>query len=453
MSEINLRFHEALEVTARVTPESFQTFARYLDTVWVEEALQSTDTATVRRRRLPAQQVVWLVIGMALLRDRPLAEVVRQLDLVLPAADGTRSIAPSAIVQARARVGPDPLQWLFHRTGPEWGLPSAAAERWRGLALFGVDGTTLRVPDSAENRAHFGSQKGGPRGPTGYPQVRMATLMVLRSHLLVDASFGPYGLDERRYAAQLWSSVPDDSLVLLDRGFLQANVLVPLQQGGANRHWMTRAKTTTKWKTLKKLGPGDFLIELTVSRTARKKDPTLPATFVARAVRYQRKGYRPSCLLTSLIDPKRYPAEELRVLYHERWELELGYGEIKTDMLQRLETIRSKSPAAVEQELWGLLIAYNLIRLEMQRIADELGVSPLRISFIAALRYIVDEWTWTTFTTSPGAIPRHLDDMRDKIRRFVLPPRRPHRTFPRAVKIKMSNYARKRPSSTRRRAN
>jgi hypothetical protein len=77
----------------------------------------------------------------------------------------------------------------------------------------------------------------------------------------------------------------------------------------------------------------------------------------------------------------------------------------------------------------------------------------LRISFIAALRSIVDEWTWSTFTSSPGAIPRHLGDMRDKIRRFVLPERRPHRMFPRAVKIKMSNDARKHPSSTRRSAN
>ena len=119
-------------------------------------------------------------------------------------------------------------------------------------------------------------------------------------------------------------------------------------------------------------------------------------------------------------------------------------------MLQRLETIRSKSPQAVEQELWGLLIAYNLIRLEMERIADETGVSPVRVSFIAALRFIVDEWSWSTNTSSPGAIPRHLDDLRDKIRRFVLPPRRPERSYPRAVKIKMSNYARKRPSTVRR---
>jgi Insertion element 4 transposase N-terminal/Transposase DDE domain len=452
LSGIELRFEEALALTAKVGPESFANFARHLDPALIEEILLATGTATLRRRRLPAERVVWLVIGMALIRDRPIAEVVRQLDLALPAADGTHGVAPSAIVQARARVGSDPLHMLFLRTSPEWALRSAKADPWRGLSLFGVDGTTLRAPDSDENRAHFGSQKSGKRGETGYPQVRMVPLMALRSHLIVDASFGPYGVDERRYAERLWSSVPDDSLVLIDRGYLQANVLVPLNQGGSNRHWMTRAKSNSKWIKLKALGKGDDLIEMTVSGEARRKDPSLPKTFHARAIRYQRKGYRPSTLLTSLVDPKLYPAEELRVLYHERWEIELGFGEVKTEMLQRLETIRSKSPGAVEQELWGLLIAYNLVRLEMERIADEIGVSPLRISFIAALRYIVDEWGWSTITTSPGAIPKHLDDMRDKIRRFLLPPRRPERVYPRAVKIKMSNYARKRPSSTRKRA-
>jgi hypothetical protein len=449
LSDVEVRFHEALALTAAVSPESFANFARHLNSVWVEESLLSTETATLRRRRLPAERVVWLVIGMALMRDRSIAEVVRQLDLALPGANGERSVAPSAIVQARTRVGPDPVASLFHRTGPHWGIRSAEADRWHDLSLFAVDGTTLRVPDSPKNREHFGSQKGGKRGPTAYPQVRLVTLMAVRSHLLVDASFGPSGSAARRYASQLWASVPDNALVLIDRGYLQANILVPLQQSGTNRNWLTRAKSTSKWTVLKPIGPGDALVEIAVSREARRKDPTLPTTYQARAIRYQRKGYPPSTLLTSLIDATRYPAEELRVLYHERWELELGFGEIKTEMLQRLETIRSKSPQAVEQELWGLLVAYNLIRLEMERIADETGVSPLRVSFIASLRLIVDEWSWSANTSSPGAIPRHLDDLRDKIRRFVLPPRRPERSYPRAVKIKMSNYARKLPSTVR----
>jgi len=133
----------------------------------------------------------------------------------------------------------------------------------------------------------------------------------------------------------------------------------------------------------------------------------------------------------------------------------LGFGELTTDMLQRLEAIRSRSPDTVNQELWGLLLAYNLVRLEMERIADETGVPPTRISFVAALRLVINEWSWSTITTSPGAIPRHLTDLRDKIRVFVLPERRSDRVQPRAVKLKMSNYARKRPrkpSSSRRAA-
>ena len=449
VNQIDLRLSEALAHTAQVTPASFPTFTRYLDPDWIEQALLATGTATLRRRRLPADRVVWLVLGMALLRDRPIVEVVSHLDLALPAPAGTRTVAPSAVVKARARVGAAPLEWLYHRTAARWAMTSADADRWRGLSLWAVDGTTLRVPDSAENRAHFGGQAAGDRGASGYPSLRLVAVMAVRSHLLLTAGFGPYAIDERQYAQKMWHEIPDHSLVLLDRLYLQANVLCPLQAGGHDRHWLIRAKKTSTWKVLERLGRNDHLVELTVSRAARHKDPTLPASFVARAIRYQHKGFRPQTLFTSMIDAKRFPAGEIRALYHERWEIELGYGEIKTRMLERLETIRSKSPAAVAQEVWGLLTAYNLIRLEMERIADEIGVAPLRISFLAALRYIADEWGWAAITMSPGAIPRHLADMRDKIRRFLLPPRRPERRYPRAVKIKMSNYPRKRPERSR----
>jgi len=75
--------------------------------------------------------------------------------------------------------------------------------------------------------------------------------------------------------------------------------------------------------------------------------------------------------------------------------------QLKTDMLQRLEAIRSRSPDTVNQELWGLLLAYNLVRLEMERIADETGVAPTRISFVAALRLIINEWSWSTIRPAP----------------------------------------------------
>jgi hypothetical protein len=387
---------------------------------------------------------------MALMRDRPIVDVVRHLDLALPDRGTSRTVAPSAVAQARSRVGAEPLEWLFLRTAAHWAHKSADRHRWRGLALYGVDGSTLRVPDSDENREHVGSHSAGSnRGDSGYPLLRLAALMALRCHLLAATSFGPYGVDERTYAADLWTSVPDDALVLMDRNFLQASVLVPLMTGGTNRHWLTRAKSNTKWQVIKKLGPGDWLVELAVSREARRKEPSFPTTYQARVIRYQRRGYKPQTLITSLVDPVCYPATEIRVLYHERWEIELGYDELKTEMLKREETIRSKSPTAVEQELWGILLAYNLIRLEMERIADETGVEPIRVSFVAALRFVVDEWHWSTITASPGAIPRHLQDMRDKIRRFILPERRSDRVSPRAVKLKMSNYPRKRRTPTR----
>jgi hypothetical protein len=372
------------------------------------------------------------------------------LELALPGRQQTRTVAASTVPAARARLGAAPLEWLFMRTGSQWAHESAARQRWRELALYGVDGATLRVPDSDENRRHFGGQSAGAvRGNSGYPLMKLVALMALRSHLLVSANFGPYGVDERTYSTSLWSSVPDHSLTLVDRAYLAANVLIPLAANGTNRHWLTRAKSNTKWRVLQKLGTGDDLVEFDVSREARAQDPSLPRTFVARVIRYQRKGFQPETLVTSLIDADRYPADELRELYHERWELELGYDEVKTEILLREETIRSKSPEGVAQELFGILLAYNLVRLEAEQIAAELGVPPIQVSFVAVLRFVVEQWQWAAITRTPGAIPKRIRSMRDKIRRFVLPPRRPERSYPRAVKIKMSNYGRKRPSPRR----
>jgi len=437
-------FGEALAYLTTVTPSHFHGIRERLAPEWIEEALAATGTATIRRRRLPAEQVVWLVVGMALMRDKPLPEIVDRLELALPSRDG-RVMAASAVAQARARLGADPLEWLFVRSADAWGHGSAASHRWRGLAVYGVDASTLRVPDSEENRAHFGAQSGRRNSESGYPLVRMAVLMAVRSHVVAAASFGPYD-SENIYAADLWSSVPEAAVVLADRAFLDAKILLPLQRNG--RHWLTRATTRTRWRVIERLGPGDMIVERDVSDDARRKDPSLPKTWRMRAIRYQRRGFRPQTLLTSLLDAKAYPRDEVISLYHERWELELGYDELKTEMLAREEAIRSKTPAAVNQELWGLLLAYNLVRLEMERIADEARVEPVRVSFIAALRLVCDALDWFAITQTPAEIPNRLAAMRAKLKRFILPERR-LRSNPRAVKLKMSGYPRKRPPTDR----
>jgi hypothetical protein len=426
---------------------AFDRLIESIDPDWIEQALEATGTATLRKRRLPSEQVIWLVLGMALYRHRPIDELVSRLDLVLPAA-GSPSVARSAVAKARARLGDEPMKWLFAKCSEKWGHESARHYAWRNLAVYGVDGTTVRVPDSPANRAHFGGQSAGAqKGESGYPLARGVTLMALRSHLLAAAQFGPYTRSEQALARELWGSIPDDSLTVVDRGFFDSKILIPLARDGRNRHWLLRAKSTSSCRTLRRLGRGDELVEFNVTSGARAADPSLPTTFVARAIAYQRKGFSPQKLFTSLLDPKKYPAREIVALYHERWELELGYDEVKTDMLERQEALRSKTPAGVAQELWAIGLAYNLVRLEMQRVAQEAGVPPTRISFVMALRLIRDEWMWTSATNSPGAVPKHLRRLREELKRFILPERRP-RTYPRAVKIKMSGYARKRPGKT-----
>jgi hypothetical protein len=429
------------ETAAHPHPETLETFRRHLDPAWIEQALELTGTVTLRKRRLPAEQVVWLVLGMALMRDRPIQEVVRKLELALPNEADT-PVACSAIAQARQRVGEEPLRWLFEHTGSRWAHRSARQHAWRDLALYGVDGTCMRVADSEVNRAHFGGTE-GPRGDSGYPLVRIVTLMALRSHLLAAADIGPYREGEHALASALWDSIAPNSLTIMDRGFFSAAVLLGITRRGENRQWLLRIKSSTKMRVLKSYGPRDKLVELTVSKGARRKDPSLPKVFVARAISHRRPDSDgEQWLLTSLIDPAIYPASEIVDLYHERWELELGYDEIKTHMLEREESVRSRTVSGVMQELWGILLAFNLVRLEMTHIAEQARVSPSRISFLMALRWIRDEWLWCA-VASPGSVPAKLQRMREKVAQFVLPPRRSERRYPRVVKIKMSKFKRK----------
>ena len=233
--------------------------------------------------------------------------------------------------------------------------------------------------------------------------VRIAVLMVLRSHLLAAASFGRYGgTHELAYARPVCDAIAEDSVTVLDRGYLSAAFLLRIESG-RERHWLVRARTDLKMRRLKRFAPGDELVEMDVSREARRADPSLPRTWTARLLRYRRQGF---------------PGAQ--------------YDEIKTELLEREEAIRSKKPDGVRQELWGVLLAYNLVRLEIESIACEAKVEPTQISFVEALRLMRDEWAWLS-VTSPGAIPKRLEAMRRNVKRYVLPSRRPRR-YPRAVK-------------------
>lgn len=423
-------------------PTSWDRFCESIDPKWVTEALEATGKASARRRRLPAEQVVWVVIGMGLLRDRSIAACVDQLGLAVSTREGQPVVAPSAIAQARARLGDEPMKWLFERIARRWGHESASRDRWHGLAVYGVDGTKLAAADTPQNVEEFGRHTGGG-GDSAFPLLRVVALMALRSRMLVEVRFGSHSKEsEVALARPLWSELPDHSLVIVDRGFFAAPVLVPIAASGTERHWLTRANSNTRYEVVEHLGDGDAIVEMTIDeKYTRKLYPDLPQKWRIRAVRYQRPGHDPQTLLTSMLDPVRYPAAELAALYHERWELELMFDEIKTHQLRAESALRSHHPSGVRQELWGILLAYNLVRREIERIAGRVDLPPKRISFLAALHLICEEWSWASAPSARGGnLGKALVNLEAKIKRFILPERRSDRSFPRAVKIARSRY-------------
>lgn len=159
---------------------------------------------------------------------------------------------------------------------------------------------------------------------------------------------------------------------------------------------------------------------------------------------YEHEGGEPSRIVTSLLDHEEFPAQELVELYHQRWEIELAYDEVKTHMLDRKESLRSLLPDGVNQEIWGILIAYNLVRREMAIAAEAASLPPHRISFRLSLLEVRNLIFLAVMTRSPGTLPAHIKDLPRKVTSLVLPERRTERRYPRHVKIKMSNFLRNR---------
>ena len=431
---------ELLDALTELSSTGLARFAETLDPKWIEQALNATGTATLRRRKMPADQVIWLVIGMALFADRSLDAIVDHLKLVAPGVD---KITRSAVSQARYRLGKAPIQWLFHTVAEHWTAPQPQ-HGYNGRTLYAIDGTSLRIPDSDDNFEHFGKPGGrNGSGDAGYPQVRLAMLLDLTSRLVRDAEFGAYATSEHELAWALWGQIPDDSLTILDRGFINYRAFAEVLTKGSNRHLLVRMRSDTQVEGKAELPDGSVLAELVIPKAVRQQHSALPPVLPVRVVAYQHPGGEPSRLLTSLLDPVSSPAAELVKLYHERWEIELGYDELKVRLLERKESLRSQKVEGVEQELWGLLLTYNLVRREMYLAAQAHEVPPRRISFRSALLWIRTFWL-TAAQVAPGTIPRHLGELRSSMELLVLPARRSQRRYPRHVKIKMSNFKRNR---------
>lgn len=420
----------ALRETLPRVPDRLDELSALIDPAWIEQALAASGKASIRRRKLPAEHAVWLVIGLALFRNRPLWQVVQQLELSL---DGQALPAPSVGVQARQRLGEEPLAELFGLLTRAWSRAQAPAQQT--LRVLAVDGVVWATPDTPENRAQLGSCS-TQHGPLPWPQIRATCLMDTHSHELLDAKLGGMDSGELSLAAQLQGE--DHSVTLFDRAYFSAAFLLDWQAAGQQRHWLMRAKDNLRHELVEQLGQGDALIRMPVSPQARKARPDLPSHWQARLIEVS-VGGRIRRFITSLQDHRAHPARQLAELYRQRWEIELGFREIKQSLQEGVPVLRSKQPELVRQELWGVLIAYTLLRRWMREMANHVRVEPQRISFHTASYAIVNLLSVPSLD-SAGTLPKQLAALLEQSRHFVLPPRRVERSFPRVVKNRAHKF-------------
>jgi hypothetical protein len=105
------------------------------------------------------------------------------------------------------------------------------------------------------------------------------------------------------------------------------------------------------------------------------------------------------------------------------WRIETGYRQIKQDVLGSGLTLRSGTPQMVYQEIWGALLAYNLVRLEMAEVAAEAQVRPTQLSFTTAPHYLRHEWGWMAIEV-PGKLLARLLSLRNRLGDLLLPAKR-----------------------------
>jgi IS4 transposase len=430
-----MQFSQAVDAISSFSSEQFSALSEVLSPELIQQCLQESGTVTLRKRRLPMEMMLWSVVGMALFRHMPMSQIVNQLDILLP---GNRPfVAPSAIVQARQRLGDDVVRKVFEQTQELWHRHTPHPH-WCGLTLLGVDGVVWRTPDTAENTAAFDRTR-NKDAESLYPQVRMVCQMELTSHLLTAAAFDCVSQGEITLASQLIEKTPDHSLTLFDRGFYALGFLHAWQSHGTKRHWLIPLRKGARYEVVRRFSKDHCIVSLPVSPQARKQWPEAPEFLQARLVSRVIKG-KLCQILTSMTDPMRYPPGDIVDLYAHRWEIELGYREIKQYMLGSHLTLRSKKPQMIRQELWGVLLAYNLLRFQMGRMAYSLkGIHPNQISFKQAAAVIMKELTIMPMV-SPGKVPYVINTLTEMAPAFVLPVRR-ERSYPRAVKRRPQKYA------------
>jgi len=371
----------------------------------VDEVVAEVGRTEQRHRSLPARVMAYFSIGMALYSEGSYEDVLGQLTDGLSWASGwEESYKPpskSAIFQARARLGPEPLAALFERVAKPIGAEHMPGVWLAGRRLVAVDGTCLDVADTVANAEHFGRAGVNKGEQAAFPQARVVALAECGTHAMFAAKVGAYRQSEASLTGSLLDRLEPGMLLLADRGFFSYALWRKAIQTGADLLWRVRTdKAGPKPRQVRDLDDGSWLAHLRRSTpaAARREEPMLVRVvdYTIDDGRDNPTAYR---LFTTLLDPAEASATDLAAAYTQRWEIELAFDELKTHQRGPRTVLRSKSPDLVLQEIWGHLCCHYAIRSLMVQAATHSGHDPDRVSFVAALRI-----TRQT-VAQPGAFP------------------------------------------------
>jgi hypothetical protein len=401
----------------------------------VDAVLVETRRVQARVRVLPSRVVVYLLLAAGLFTELGYSQVWARMIAGLDRA-GSPMLVPSAsaLSQARRRLGPAPLKALFDLLrGPAAG-PAMAGVWWRGLLVCALDGTQMCVPDSPANLTVY--RRGGTyHGATGYPMLRLAALVCCGTRTLLDAVFASDRRSETSLTMDLLTAMRPGMIVLADRYFGYAPMITAVAATGAEL--LFRVRNNTRLPVLTPLADGSFLSRMGAGssalpvRVVRVEITTTPHGGGPRAQRYT--------LVSTICDPT-CPALELARLYHQRWEIETTFFELKATILGG-RVLRARTPDGVAQEVYALLVTYQALRIA---IADAVlahpHLDPDRASFTIALNTARAQLTTADALTHEPATRLDLaGTIGRRVLAALLPPRR-RRTGPRVVKRAISNY-------------
>ncbi len=374
----------------------------------VDAVLAETGRQSQRQRRLPARVVVYYVLALALYAQASYGEVLRCL------LEGVRWLrlggaevvvaTKSAVTRARIRLGAAPMRTPFERLAHPFASPGTPGAWYRGHRLVGLDGTTVDLPDTPELEARFG-RPGAARGTSGFPQLRLLGLTETGTHAVFAVAVDRYDRSEVGLAPQLLARLRPGMLCLADRAFVGFGLWREAAATGADLLWRLRANQVLPCQ--RRLPDGSYLSRLYASPEHRRHDD---GGVVVRVIDYRLDGvpaaeplYR---LVTTLLDPCAAPAAELAALYHERWESEGAFAELKVALPGARLMLRSRRADLVEQELYGLLLVHLALRRLIHEASRRAGCDPDRLSFLHAARVVRRHLPFHA-AFSPSSAPPH----------------------------------------------